>query len=163
MSRVFYRYVRPFKFNTKRLDFDTLPNGGVCLRFEQNEDGTTLFTYSRCHPEDHFDKRVAKAIADARVDVAKTDERLVAIMSPDMRDIGQSTEELADFIIAYCRSFDCNDFPFLVGHYLSIEWEGFSDALERIQKHNARELEIGRIWCTAVQAMDVAKLYIETP
>jgi len=159
MNRIFYRYIRPVKFNTSRLEFDTLPNGGICLRFERNPDGTTLFTYSRCHAEDHFNKAVAKAIADVRAENAKSDDRLLSTMSPDMRSIAEDAESLTYFIMAYCRAFDPGDHQFLIGHYLSIEWRGFADALEKIVKQNEKQREIGATWITAAHAIGVAQMY----
>jgi len=159
MRRVFYRYIRPIRFDTKRFEFDTLPNGGICLRFERNPDGTTLFTYSRCHAEDHFNKQVAKSIADRRAQAAKSDDRLLSTMSPDMRGVGESAEELVPFIMAYCSEFDPGAHPFLIGHYLSIEWKGFVEALQRIVKLNDRELEIGRVWMAAAGAADAMAQY----
>jgi hypothetical protein len=159
VNRVFYRYIRPVKFNTKTFEFDTLANGGICLRFERNDDGTTLFTYSRCHAEDHFNKGVAKTIADRRAAAAKSDARLHFTMSPNMHGIGESSEELAHFVMVYCSAFDPSSHPFLIGHYLSIEWKGFVDALRRIIKHNEREAQIGHMWMSAAGAMEATQQY----
>lgn len=161
MGRIFYRYIRPVKFNSKRMDFDTLPNGGICLRFERMSGSNTLFTYSRCHGEDHFNKVVAKKIADERAERAKSDARLLAAMSPDMDGIGESAEELCYFLIAYCDEFSPADYPFLVAHYLSIEWKGFVEALEKIMKQNQREIEMGQVWFTAAGAMEMAERYAD--
>ena len=159
MNRVFYRYIRPVKFDTSRLEFDTLSNGGVCLRFERNPDGTTLFTYSRCHSEDHFNKAVAKLVADQRATAAKSDDRLLSTMSPDMHSVGEDAESLVYFIMAYCSEFDPSDHPFLIAHYLSIEWKGFVEALSRIMKHNAKQREIGSIWIAAATAIGTTEMY----
>jgi hypothetical protein len=162
VNRVFYRYIRPVKFDTKRFEFNTLPNGGICLRFERHADTEdVLFTYSRCHPDDHFNKAVAKKIADERAERAKSDVRLLAAMSPHMGGVGESAEELCAFLIAYCSEFDPADYPFLIAHYLSIEWKGFVEALERIVKHNQREMEIGRVWMTAAGAVEAMHQYVQ--
>ena len=160
MNRVFYRYIRPISFDPKRMDFNTQPRGGVCLRFEKlGETDDVLFTYSRCHPDDHFSKSVAKKVADHRAGLAKTDVRLAEAMAPNMNGIEEDSETLTCFLIAYCREFDASKYPFLISHYLAIEWLGFADALERIMRHNQREKEIARIWQTAAGAMEMAEAY----
>lgn len=158
MNKIFYRYIRPLHFNTKRLEFDTWSNGGICLRFEQSLTGT-LFTYSRCHIEDHFNKSVAKHIADRRAVIAKSDDRLLSLMSPDMSDIAEDAKSLAAFVTAYCRAFNPQDTSYLVGHYLSSEWKGFADALESIIKHNEKQAEIAHTWITAAQAVKTVAFY----
>ena len=159
---IFYRYIRPISFDTKRMEFNTQPHGGICLRFEKLGDTDEyLFTYARCHPQDHFNKVVAKRVADHRAKVAKTDVRLAGAMAPNMGGVPQDADSLAYFLIAYCREFNPEEYPFLISHYLQVEWRGFADALERIVKHNAREKEMAQVWFTAAHALELAAAYEE--
>ncbi len=65
---VFYRYYRPQKYSTERAAMETLPRGGVCLRFETLEDwpNSLWFTHARCHSTELFSKSTARQIADQR-------------------------------------------------------------------------------------------------
>jgi hypothetical protein len=64
----FYRYYRPMKYSEDRATLDTLPRGGVCLRFETLEDrpNTMWFTHARCHETELFSKTTARQIVDQR-------------------------------------------------------------------------------------------------
>lgn len=63
---VLYRYLRPEKYSFSRREVQTVPDGGVCFRIQQNDDGTTLLSYSICHPNEVFSKDVARRIVDGR-------------------------------------------------------------------------------------------------
>lgn len=66
----FYRYVRPIGADVKRSEMQTLPHGGVCLRFDFNEkypDGYT-FSHARCHSQELFSKAVARRLVDERAE-----------------------------------------------------------------------------------------------
>lgn len=154
----FYRYIRPRKFDEKRMDYVTLPKGGVCLRFE-DIGGSLMFTHSRCHLDDLFNKGVAKAIADGRADRAKTDERVVKHMSGI--PIIQDTHLLVTWVIDKCR-----DYPYLfeaplVVHYMRHEWHGLANALDELMRIEARAVQQAVLWESAVKAMHNPHIYHE--
>ena len=146
MSQVFYRYIRPVTFNTTRLEFETLATGGICLRFEELSTTTLLFTYSRCHLEDHFNKKVAKAVADKRSEAAKLDDRLMSMMSIDT-PLSMDTASLIATVIKHCREWKPEPEEHLpIIHYLIIEWQGFANALENLNNVNLAQERIGTVW-----------------
>lgn len=146
MSKVFYRYIRPVEFNTTRFQLQTLATGGICLRFEQLSETTLLFTYSRCHLEDHFNKKVAKAVADKRSETAKSDDRLMSVMfigTPSSTD----TASLVAAVIKRCKEWKPDpEEQQPIMHYLKIEWQGFANALENLNNGNLAQGRIGKVW-----------------
>jgi hypothetical protein len=157
--KTFYRYIRPRKFNDRTFEFDTLSNGGVCLRFEEGADSTLWFTYARCHRDDHFKKDVAKLIADKRAAAAVTDGRLIEIMGGI--PYTQDPDVLTMAIINKCRAWQFSskvEHPLIV-RYMTIEWMGLADELERIMLHNTREIAKAQVWITAARAMEMASIY----
>jgi hypothetical protein len=158
VSNPFYRYIRPTRFDETRLEFNTQPRGGICLRFEETPEAGLWFTFSRCHPEDPFNKALAKKLADARAVVIKSDPAALAAIGA----IGYSQDvtELAASVIDHCRSWKwSSSIGPLVAHYMGIEWLGFADALDELMAANHREKEKGRIWLTAARAMEMASIY----
>jgi hypothetical protein len=134
------------EFNTTRFELETLANGGICLRFEELSETTLLFTYSRCHLEDHFNKKVAKAVADKRSEAAKSDIRLMSAMSIDT-PLAMDTASLAAAVIKHCREWKPDpEEHLLVLHYLAVEWQGFINALENLNNSNLAQGRIGKVW-----------------
>lgn len=159
--KVFYRYLRPVKFDTRRLEFDTLSSGGVCLRFEEDLDGTLWFTHARCHPNDHFNKKVAKRIADERAAEVRLDPRLKAACGG--LAYTKNTEELAVAVANHCEFWVPPEGTHeVVSFYLSIEWHGLSDVIERILRSNDLQRRIGGIWITAAHAGAAMQMYKDT-
>ena len=157
--KTFYRYVRPRKFNERTFEFDTQSNGGVCLRFEAGANDTLWFTYARCHRDDHFKKDVAKLIANKRADAAITDARLLELMGGI--PYTQDPDALTLAVIEKCRAWETQSWvqhPVIV-RYMTIEWMGLVDELERIMLHNAREIAKARVWIAAAGAMEMAAAY----
>lgn len=150
--KTFYRYIRPVKFDEKRLELITQQTGGICLRFELLDKGDRFFTYSRCHPEDHFKKDVARRVADERAEAARTDERLLEAMRglPD----NQNTDLMVHSVIKKCRSWapSPGTHP-VIERYMSDEWKGFADALEKLHTINIAEERRGEIWKSVVNEL----------
>lgn len=159
VGKQFYRYIRPVKFDEKRYEFITLPRGGICLRLDPVDSVRLSFAYSRCHPEDHFNRTVAKFIADGRAMANASDPRLLALTAgiPNLHD----PTELCNAIIRHVRTWKPADEPRIIEVYLKNEWAGFADALERIVVHNEKEKEKARIWLLAAGAMEMAEAYKE--
>ena len=158
MSKIFYRYIRPCTFDEYRMDYVTLPKGGVCLRFE-DIGGSLMFTHSRCHLDDLFNKGVAKAIADGRAERAKSDERLVKYMSGI--PLIQDTHLLTTHVIDKCRNYEYVFDQPLVVHYMRHEWRGLADALEELLRIRQRAEQQAVLWESAVKAMHNPHIYHE--
>lgn len=158
MSSLFYRYIRPIRFDETRLEFNTQPKGGICLRFEETPEGWLWFTFSRCHPEDLFNRAVAKKLADERAINLKSDPSALAAIGAIPHN--EQADILAWGVVQHCRSWKwSSSISPLVSHYMAIEWLGFADALEDLLMANEREKEKGRVWITAAHAMDSAASY----
>lgn len=142
--RQFYRYIRPQRFNEKRMDLTTMSHGGICLRFEELPEGDLFFTYSRCHKEDFFNKGVARLIADDRATVAKSDPRVLEMLRhlPN----SQNTDLLAYAIILKCRKLSTSDEHPLVQRYMQQEYASFADVLEDIYLSNETEARRCASW-----------------
>jgi hypothetical protein len=140
---VFYRYIRPQRLNKKRMELQTLPHGGICLRFERLPEGDLFFTYARCHPYDSFSKDVARVIADDRAAAAKSDARVLQQLRalPDT----QSTGQLIHSVIRRCRLMDTPNEHDIVQRYMQQEYSGFAAVLERLEEDNRLE----ELRCTA--------------
>lgn len=70
MSNLFYRYLRPKRYNFDRNIVETDPRGGICLAVRLGEgqfDNLMEVAYSICHANDVFSKDTAKRIADQRL------------------------------------------------------------------------------------------------
>jgi hypothetical protein len=154
----FYRYIRPVKFNEQRLELETAPRGGICLRFEQNEDGTLWFTYARCHPDELFSKDVAKRIAD---------NRAYAMIKGKSTCHGgqlantQLTELLAEQIIEHCEAWRApigKDWM-VRGLYMEHELKELGRDLELLVQSNIREKHKGSVWISGIEATRVKDQY----
>jgi len=156
----FYRYLRPVRFDTSRLEFNTLPNGGVCLRFDENEWAGLTFSAARCHEDDHFNKGVARKIADSRMAVIKNDPRLLEAAS--IPYVTEDTNDLAALVIDRCEQWQPSpETHTLVSHYLSIEWKGLAQQLFKLLLQNSQEREKGAAFITAAHALELAAAYQE--
>lgn len=158
VSNVFYRYIRPTRFDETRLEFNTYPKGGVCLRFEETPEGGLWFSHSRCHPDDHFNKAVARKVADERARIIKSDPVLLSALGAIR--YSQDASDLAMFVFDHCREWDLtakSSSPMSL--YLKIEWLRLADALEHLLRGNHREVEKGRIWITAAHAAEMVASY----
>lgn len=141
---LFYRYLRPQRFNEKRAELTTLPQGGICLRFEELPEGDLFFTYARCHPSDHFNKEVARLIADDRAAAAKSEPRVLELLRhlPN----SQNTDLLVQAIIRKCKMMDVSSQHFLVQHYMKNEYQVFAEVLELLYLKNQGEERRCELW-----------------
>jgi hypothetical protein len=148
--KVFYRYIRPHRFNEKRCELTTLPQGGICLRFEELPKGDFFFTYSRCHSNEHFNKEVARAIADERAAVAKSDGRVLKYLR--FRLDNQSTDLLVQTVLLRIQQMEkeaVNDAP-LISKYMQLEYSKFAVALRDVHTNNMRQKDRYEAWKRAV-------------
>lgn len=139
----FYRYIRPQRLNQKRMELQTLPHGGICLRFEELPEGDLFFTYARCHPEDFFSRDVARTIADDRAAVAK--QNLSILTQLRALPNTQSTGLLIASVIQRCRLMELDGDGPLVQRYMQQEYAGFADVLQQLEEANRLE----ELRCTA--------------
>jgi len=144
---VFYRYIRPKRFNPKRVELITLPQGGICLRFERLPEGDLFFTYSRCHPSEHFNKDVARVIADDRAKVAKENESVLGLLRriPD----SQLTDLLVHACALRCAKMEKeleNEPSVLVRDYMAHEYFQFGEHLKNLYARNIKEEEHCESW-----------------
>jgi hypothetical protein len=140
----FYRYLRPQRFNPRRVELVTMPKGGFCLRFEELPEGDLFFTYARCHPTDFFNKDVARVIADDRAAAARSDSRVLE----QLRRLpwSQNTDLLVNAVIRRCRAIDVSSEHPLVQHYMSVEYADVADLLEKLYNNNLREERVCEAW-----------------
>ena len=141
--KTFYRFVRPLKLDEKRIELDTLPKGGVCLRFDENPEGGTLrFNYARCHPEDLFSKAAAKKIADHR---ASIDVSMCSV------PFTEDTTKLVADVIEYCMADHGVPTTYLE-IYKRAELRELGQALQLLVARNDAEHRKAEIYKTAWQA-----------
>jgi hypothetical protein len=152
----FYRYLRPLKFDPLRFEMTTVAKGGICFRFERRGGGL-LFTHSRCHPEDVFSRAVARSIADTRAKDAYSDARLVEMMT--IPNISEALPDLLPHILRECRAFSPTGLSPIIHRYISVEWQGLADQVEKLLARNWREQEMADVWIAASRAMKTAERY----
>ena len=154
----FYRYIRPVKFNEHRVELETLPHGGICLRFDENEDGTLWFTFSRCHSDELFSKEVAKRIADNRAKAAHSAPRheLCGSLTPS-----KVTEVLVEQVIDWCEAWTApiDTRWYVTGLYLEQEYRALARALELLVASNLSEKHKADVWKEGLAAIDTRELY----
>jgi len=140
----FYRYIRPQRFDEKRVELVTLPTGGICLRFGELPEGDLFFTYARCHPDDHFSRDVARVIADDRAKLALEEPRVLERLRylPNM----QSTGVLVPTVVIRARESPTGTDHLLIERYMEIEYAGFADVLEDLYLTNLREARRCESW-----------------
>jgi hypothetical protein len=146
---IFYRYIRPLKLNEKRLELQTLPYGGICLRLESLEEGDLFFTYARCHPKEFFNKDVARTIADERAGHALSDVRIMQ----QLRGIPntQNTILLVESIIVRCGMMDVSHEHSIVQRYMHAEYSKFASALQNLFNNNQKEKLRAVAWQKGLQ------------
>lgn len=155
MQSIFYRYVRPLKFNRERCELETAPKGGVCLRFERVADEVLTFSFSRCHEDELFSKEVAKRVADDRAWRLRTWE------GPPRPEIQQTTEKslLVEQVIDYCLSWRGSGSP--IQTYMEHEYRDLAIALVRILKKNVRAQEQLDRELERIEFLSISKEYAE--
>lgn len=141
---IFYRYIRPHRFDEKRMQLQTLPRGGICLRFEKLPESDLFFTYARCHSTDYFNKDVARAIADDRAAAAKTYHQVLN----QLRGIewSQSTDRLIEAVALRCRTMNVSDETAIVQRYMRQDYLGFAEVLEQLVSSNRFEELRAEAW-----------------
>jgi hypothetical protein len=148
----FYRYVRPVKLNEQRLELETVPHGGVCLRFDEAPDGTLLFTHARCHHEELFSKAVAKRVADQR---ANNRRGLVGQPAPPTVPMAMDPATLTAEVIKACVAWDPAWFDMGENFYMTymkLELHELKSALEHLVASNRREQAKAEIWKAGLAA-----------
>jgi hypothetical protein len=154
----FYRYIRPVKLNEQRLELETLPRGGICLRFDER-DGELEFTHSRCHTDELFSKAVAKRVADFR---AANRLNLVGQPPPPTVPMTMDPVILVDEVIKSCTAWDPMIFDLGQNFYLTymkLELHELKNALERLVDSNLREQEKAEIWKAGIAAAKHGERY----
>ena len=158
--KIFYRYIRPIKFDEHRLELDTLPRGGICLRFEEYRQGNKLwFTHSRCHADELFSKEVAKRIADTRAKAACTAKLHALGYLGDLEAV-KETSELVDLVTCWCLNwippFDSSTY---IRQYLRTEQRQLGVALQELVTRNTMERQKAEIWKAGITAAGHAARY----
>lgn len=151
---VFYRYIRPVKFNEVRAELETLPRGGICLRLD-DLGGALSFSYARCHDDELFSKDVAKRIADNR---ARSWQNLEMLIEPS-----KNPKLLAERVIEAAEAWRApiDSRWYVAGQYVEIELRALAHNLEALMISNAREEAKALIWKAGVEAIDTAARYRE--
>lgn len=147
----FYRFIRPVRFNYKRSELTTLPRGGICLRFEQAENENLWFSYSRCHPDDLFNKVVAKQIADSKAEVIRNSPVLLDIFS--VLPPSKNTDALVSCIFDFSKSISTVSEISLVHQYLLLDVRLFSTALAEIHTENKKQEALLEHWSKALDGI----------
>lgn len=128
----FYRYIRPIRFDPKRVDVQTYARGGVCLRFEAHADGSLWFAHSRCHPDELFSKDIAKKIAYQRA--YGTDPIIRSQMAIELDD----TLSMTLAVINWCLTWSPIPYPPII-EYAKAELRQLGHALDEIVILNSQE------------------------
>lgn len=150
---VFFRFIRPVKFNQKRIELLTSANGGICLRCEPLGE-TMLVTYSRCHTDNVFNKDIAKIIANERADYLKSNDWGVGQSSqlPLWQVPVTQNTELIIILLQQKKTFSYNEkqniSPFEL--YYTLEWKKFISALSKLVYSNQKEQEKLEVWKSAL-------------
>lgn len=155
--KIFYRYIRRTKFNEQRMELETLPHGGICLRFEQQEDGTLFFSHARCYNDELFSKQVAKRIADHR---AKNYQAAGYVKAGYLGNL-EYTEEttlLAEQVIDWCMEF-VPPVKAVHGQYLKNELSALGFALEQLVLENTENKLRSEVWIAGMKSTNLSKKY----
>ena len=151
-TKIFYRYIRPLKVDS-RFELRSVTRGGICLRFE--DDGNRLwFSYSRCHPEDDFNSKVAKAIADSRAEMIRGEPLHLERQTLSRRDI--SSDDLPDFVIDCCFQ---KVMPGIVGMYVDRELQQLAQYITKLLKQNFDVRQEHALRVVAIEALNTQKRY----
>ena len=139
----FYRYIRPLKFIERRIELETLPRGGICLRFQEEAEGGLSFTHARCHTDELFSKAVAKRICDDR----SASQKHWAFDKPTV-PYNTNAVILVQDVIATAETWNpsvAKDMA-AVATYLKLEMRELSSCLDRLVSSNGREVAKADIW-----------------
>lgn len=157
MNNIFYRYIRPVKFNEKRLEFETQPKGGVCLRFQSYPETSSLwFTHARCNSTELFSKEVAKRIADVRAHEIIS-EATEAIHGPILYD--KNPLVLCERVADFCADWSLPEKRSVSFQYLRQEFRELGTVLENILVSNAQERIKAEIWKSSISATNTKTQY----
>lgn len=132
---VFYRYYRPQKYSTKRAAMETLPRGGVCLRFETLERDEMWFTHARCHAAELFSKNTARQIVDQRAREL-FDRRYDLPLVPNGADPGFLVAATLQAIFNWQQQQQPPEQIFT--EYLAVEYRELAETLHQIITMNAK-------------------------
>ena len=157
MSQLFYRYIRPTRFNSNRMELETVLHGGICLRFEDNPDGTLWFAASRCHAEELFSKDVAKRIANHRARNYQA-ANFVKLGYLGGLEFTKETDLLVEQVIDWCMEFKPPE-KNVHAFYLKTELHSLGTALESIMQQNATNRNKAEVWIAGLEATNVKKQY----
>jgi hypothetical protein len=156
MRSVFYRYIRPVQFDSKRAELVTNPKGGVCLRFEMVGDAL-WFTHARCSSDEFFSKDVAKRCADVRATDAKKNGYV------DLGYCGhipftKKTDELIHEIISWASMWvpQVKEASVL---YHAFELKELATDLETIGYANQLQERLGVEWKSSMAAANYGEMY----
>ena len=149
---IFYRYVRPVRFDSKRVEVQTFSRGGVCLRFEAHANETLFFTHSRCHPDELFSKDIARKIADHRA------ESMASVIKNEMQLVLTEPSFLIEDVIEWCSNWDPVPYPPIVS-YAQDELRQLGSILSAIVNVNLQERQKMQDWVTIQSAANFQDNY----
>jgi hypothetical protein len=157
MTIAFYRYIRPTAFDSKRAELVTSPYGGVCLRFEQLDNGRLWFTHSRCDPSNLFSKEVAKNIADDRATFAKRESYQDLGYCGDFK-FTTKIKDLLGWVIQWSDSWvpESRE-PAILYH--AFELKELASALVLIDFVNTQQAKLADDWKTSMTAAQYGEMY----
>lgn len=150
----FYRYIRPQLFNETRVELQTVPHGGVCLRFDTSADGTLWFSHARCHGDELFSKSVARKVVDSRAAMYAQHASCFGGIQPT-----KDTDVLVEAVIAWCNSWVPSDDSVLLNKYVAVELSELSKTLAALVADNHREAARAEIWKMGISAKNVGLAY----
>ena len=154
---MFYRYIRPIKFNEDRMELETHALGGVCLRFDEHADGKLWFAHARCHDKELFSKEVAKKIADHRAQNAIKHgcEGLFGRFQ-----YSKDTALLCEQVVDWCENWKPPSRASIVmSDYLAQELYDLAKSIAKIMSSNVQETIKAEIWKSGVQAINSREMY----
>jgi hypothetical protein len=145
----FYRYVRPVKFDEKRLELNTNPRGGICLRFDENADGTLNFVHARCHEDELFSKDVAKRMVDWRASHPSFTARIPST---------KKTEVLLEDVMTWCLDWQPGTDEY-VTLYTMYELRCLGAALAELLTKNLQEEHKAAVWRAGIESIKTTEMY----
>lgn len=161
---VFYRYIRPTKLNDTRIELDTLPKGGVCLRFEEyqgKDEAWIWFTYSRCRNNELFSKDVAKLIADARA-TAAVDRKHHLLGHYGKLEYVKGADEMIGRVVQWCDTWvPPPEATPMIQHYHRVAMQELSTTIKLLLAQNERERKKAEIWKAGIAAAGYSARYEE--
>lgn len=154
--QIFYRYIRPVHFNSARVEIDTNPYGGICLRFEELNDAL-WFVHSRCTMNELFSKDVAKHVVD---------QRALTIKEMNFHEKGycgrfpitKNTAQLSQAVQTWCESWvpTVKEATVL---YHAFDLKELSTMLDLIKFNNIQQEDLAKHWRAAIEAAHYGEKY----